>query len=304
MAGRGMTLRQMEVFYAIMRTGSVTGAAALLNATQPGISTVLRHCETQLGLRLFERIGGRLHATPEATELLPDIEAVFTRIAFVDRRTQDLRTGRHGALTIAAAFPIANGFLAPVVADFMRGHEGVTVTLQSLTSPQVVDRVVNREVELGIASEMLDSPAVEAELLLNVGVACVMRADHALAGRKTVDVGDLTGEPLITYLPQIPLRTLVDHAFIQGQVSPRIVAEVTISLTGIKLAAAGAGIALVDPLMAADMASQHLVARPLHPEVSLRTVLLRNKNAPRSRLMAAFVQDLRRRVQAEWPGSS
>ena len=56
-----MNLRQMEVFHAIMRAGSVTCAARLLNVTQPAVSTVLRHCETQLRVKLFDRTGGRLH---------------------------------------------------------------------------------------------------------------------------------------------------------------------------------------------------------------------------------------------------
>ena len=43
-----MNLRHMEVFHAIMRTGSVTGAARALNVTQPAVSAVLKHCESQL----------------------------------------------------------------------------------------------------------------------------------------------------------------------------------------------------------------------------------------------------------------
>lgn len=36
------------MFNAIMRTCSVTGAARALNVTQPAVSAVLRHCESQL----------------------------------------------------------------------------------------------------------------------------------------------------------------------------------------------------------------------------------------------------------------
>lgn len=58
-----MNLRHIEVFNAIMQSGSVTGAAQLLNVTQPAVSNVLRHAEQQLGLKLFERIAGRLQPT-------------------------------------------------------------------------------------------------------------------------------------------------------------------------------------------------------------------------------------------------
>src|SRR3546814_15867250 len=71
-----MNLRQMEVFHAIMQTGSVTAAARVLHVTQPAVSAVLKHCEEQLGLKLFERTGGRLQPTREAQALFPAIPGV------------------------------------------------------------------------------------------------------------------------------------------------------------------------------------------------------------------------------------
>jgi DNA-binding transcriptional LysR family regulator len=167
-----MNLRQFEVFYAIMRTGSVTGAARLLNVTQPSVSTVLKHCETQLRFRLFNRIGGRLQPTPEAQA----------------RLTQDLAGGRLGTLSIAAAFPIANGYLPRAVAGFLADRPSMRVALQSLTSPQVVDRVASREVELGIVHEPVTSTEVETELLIRSSIACVLPADHRLAQSRRVPV--------------------------------------------------------------------------------------------------------------------
>lgn len=302
MANGGMTLRQMEVFYAIMRAGTVTGAARLLNTTQPSVSTVLQHCEAQLRMRLFDRIAGRLHPTPEANALLPDIVAVFARLDTVSRLTRDLASGRRGALSIAAAFPIANGYLTKAVARFIAQRKDASVILQSLTSLQVLDRVVSREVELGIAYETIGYPALEIELLVRASIACVLRADHPLAARDEIDVHDLAGQPIITYLPQIPSRTLVDQAFGHAGIVPQIVAQVSVSLTGIMLAQSGGGIALVEPLMVAAMGLPSVASRPLRPRIDMDTLLIRNRNAPRSKLMEAFVGDLRDMIRKDFPG--
>ena len=74
-----MNLRHLEVFHAIMQAGSVTGAAHLLNVTQPAVSNVLRHAEQQMKFRLFERVAGRLQPTPEARDLFPDVQEIFGR---------------------------------------------------------------------------------------------------------------------------------------------------------------------------------------------------------------------------------
>jgi DNA-binding transcriptional LysR family regulator len=288
-----MNLRQMEVFHAIMRAGSVTGAARLLGVTQPSVSTVLKHCESGLKMRLFERVGGRLLPTPEAEAIFPDVDAVFGRLDAVGRLTADLVGGRLGTLSVAAAFPIANGYLAKAVASFLQTRPGIRVALQSLTSPQVVDRVVSREVELGIAHEPVVNPEVQTEMLVRSGVACVLREDHPLAAFPEIEVKDLEPFPIITYLPQTLLRIPVDRALSEAGIVPRIAVQVSLSLTGIMLAYHGAGIALVEPFLLASMPLPGLVSRPLRPRIEVSALLVRAKSAPRSRAMDHFVAHLR-----------
>ncbi|WP_340524226.1 LysR family transcriptional regulator, partial [Cupriavidus necator] len=69
-----MRLRQIEVFRAVMLTGTVSEAARLLHVSQPVVTRVLQHAEASLGFRLFERVRGRLQATPEANALYGDVE--------------------------------------------------------------------------------------------------------------------------------------------------------------------------------------------------------------------------------------
>ncbi|WP_458098053.1 LysR family transcriptional regulator [Roseomonas sp. WA12] len=294
-----MNLRQFEVFHAIMRTGSVTGAARLLNVTQPSVSTVLKHCEAQLRFPLFNRIGGRLQPTPEAQAMLPDVEAVFSRLAAVERLAQDLAGGRLGTLSVAAAFPIANGYLAKAAATFLVARPGTRVALQSLTSPQVVDRVASREVELGVVHEPVVNRQVETELLVRSSLECVMPEDHPLARLPCIPVRALAEYPLITYLPQNLFRGYVDRALSQAGIAPPIVVQVSVSLTGIMLARHGCGVALVEPLMLRTMPFPTLVVRPLDPPIGFDTVLVRPRGMVASTLLGHFVEHLRSTLAEE-----
>lgn len=294
-----MNLRHLEVFNAIMRTGSVTGAARALNVTQPAVSAVLKHCESQLKMTLFTRVSGRLQPTPEAKVIFPEIAAIFGRLDAVNALTQDLAGGRLGTVSISAAFPIANGYLAKAVATFIADRPKVRVALQSLTSPQVLTSVINREVELGIAYEPVVSSEVETKVLMRAGVACVMRADHPLARRKEVAIRDLERHSIITYLPQALFRRYVDRALSEAGIVPTITAQVGLSLTGIMLARHGAGVALVEPFLVASMGLPGLVARPLKPRIEVRTLMIRHKSAPHSKIMNDFVGHLIREVAAE-----
>ena len=294
-----MNLRHMEVFNAIMRTGSVTGAARALNVTQPAVSAVLKHCESQLNMKLFTRVSGRLQPTPEANAIFPEIAAIFGRVDGVNALTQDFAGGQLGTVSIAAAFPIANGYLTKAVATFIADRPKVRVALQSLTSPQVLASVVNREVELGIAYEPVVSSEVETKVLMRAGIACVMRSDHPLARRKEVAVRDLERHSIITYLPQALFRRYVDCALSAAGIVPNITAQVGLSLTGIMLARHGAGVALVEPFLVASMGLPGLVARPLKPRIEVKTLLIRHKSAPHSKIMNEFVGHLTREVAME-----
>jgi DNA-binding transcriptional LysR family regulator len=288
-----MNLRQLEVFHAIMVTGSVTAAAGLLNVSQPAVSAVLKHCESRLKIKLFVRAGGRLQPTREAEALFPDVAAVFGRLDAIGRLTNDLVGGRMGTLSIAAAFPIANGYLAKAVASFASSRPNVRCSLQSLTSPQVLDRVINREVELGVVHEPVISPMVETEELMSWSLGCVVPEDHPLARFDEIHVRDLASYPIITYLPQVVFRPYIDRAFSQAGIAPSIVMQVSIALTGLMLARFGAGVAIVDTMLIDTIGIPGLAARPLVPQIQAKTLLLRGKSVPQSLLMNDFVAHLK-----------
>ncbi|MDB5849054.1 MAG: LysR family transcriptional regulator [Rhodoferax sp.] len=299
-----INLKHIEVFHAIMRTGSVTAAARMLNVTQPAVSSVLKHMESRLQMKLFLRVGGGLQPTPEALALMPDVSDIFSRLEAIDRLSQDLAGGRLGSLSIAATSPVANGRMARLVAQFIGDRPGTNVTLQALASPLVLDRVASREAEIGVAYGPVQHGEVATEVLGVNEIGCVMRDDHPLAAHAGVDVHTLAAYPLITYLPQALLRPYVDRVFAQAGVVPKIAVHVGLSITGMALAYQGAGVALVELDLLDAMPLTGLLAKPLTPRIELQTMLLLHKTAPRSRVLEEFLVRLRADFASSQPGAT
>ncbi len=287
-----MNLRHLEVFHAVMRTGSVTAAAHLLHISQPAVSALLRHYEDQMKLTLFVRHGPRLVPTPEARVLFPDVAAIFERMAALERLGQDLRGGRQGSLSVAACFPMANGMVAKVVANFLHTRPGVRISLYSGASPAILQQVAHREVDLGIAYAPVAHPEIASEILLQLCIACVMPADHPLAGAKEIRIADLKNYPVVTYLNSSPMRSYLEQALAEAGIVPNIRCQVSLSLTGMVLAREGVGVALVEPSLLSFLGLRGLVARPLSPPIEVTTLLLRHQSAPCSQLMEEFVNEL------------
>lgn len=296
-----INLRSVEVFYAVMRAGSVTEAARILNVTQPAVSIALKQLESRLKMKLFERSGGRLRATAEAKALLPDVAEIFQRVNAIERMSQDLAQGIRGSFSVAATPPLCDGFVAKCVAQFLRIRPEVTVSIQAVPSAAVIERVISGEVEVGVVYEPVVSAAVQVEELSTASIGCVLPTGHLLARRKTVSVQDLTGEPLITYLPQALLRPYIDRILGDPKAPVRFQALTGHSSTALSLAAQGAGIALVESALFQARPLPGLLLRPLEPRVELKILLLRARQAQRSKVMDHFLKQLRATFAAAEP---
>ena len=77
-----INFRQIEVFRAVMIARSVSGAADILNVTQPGLSRTLKQMESKLDIELFVRKKGRLFPTPEAEELFAEVQSIYKNIGY------------------------------------------------------------------------------------------------------------------------------------------------------------------------------------------------------------------------------
>ena len=152
---------------------------------------MLKHTEQQLQMKLFERFGGRLHPTPEALAILPDLEDIFGRIDTLSRVAQELRDGRTGKLVIATSPTLVKALLPQAVAALRKSSPTVNVFVHSLPTPMAIDRVSRREADLGLVyAPVLDS-ALDAEDLLTTEMACVVPRGHALARKRAIHVRDL-----------------------------------------------------------------------------------------------------------------
>jgi DNA-binding transcriptional LysR family regulator len=153
------SLRQLEVFVAVARAGSVSGAGEALGMSQSAVSGALGDLERQFGLQLFDRIGKRLrlselgHSVRAQAEGLLD-QATELEAAFEGRAAV-------GRLRIGATLTIGNHLVAPLMARFMREHEGAELTLAVANTEEIARQVQNFEIDVGLVEGEIQHPDLE-----------------------------------------------------------------------------------------------------------------------------------------------
>ncbi|MCB1341793.1 MAG: LysR family transcriptional regulator [Pseudooceanicola sp.] len=262
-----------------MRCGTVTGAAAMLNISQPALSQILLHAEDQLGFKLFNRVRGRLVPTQEAEELYPEAERIFSELGALRRRTRDMRFGRTGLVRMGASAPPSMAIVPKALALFREAHPDIVV--RSLIAPMlnVVDLVRNGDISLGIVMNNMSHHDLDVELVGQVDLVCLLPADHRLARAESIGFPDLVEETLISYRADtLPARLLSAAAEADNlEFSPSI--EIDVSMTALPFVRGGLGVAIVDGLLPWDQFPD-IVSLPVRPKITVPIAFLTSKDRP------------------------
>jgi len=266
--------RQIAAFRALMLTGSATGAAEMINVTQPAVSRLIRDLQQALGLKLFERRGTRLMPTSEALSLYGEVERSFIGLDRIQEAAAELRTRRAGVLRIAALPALANGFLPRFTGRFLADRPKLDLALFGLVSHSVVDWVAGGQCDLGFAEASIKHAAITSEAMPTVRMLAVVPHNHRLARRRTLRPGDFEGEAFISLGHSAVSRFRIDAVFADHGVSRIMRVETPLSEIACGLVASGVGLSICDPFTAAEYANRGVVSRPFEPAISFQFAAL------------------------------
>lgn len=289
-----MNARQLEVFRTVMRQGTLTAAAEALHVSQPAISKLLAHFESQLGYRLFDRIGGRLLPTAEARLLYADADRIFREIEALRALSERIRRNEIGLLRLGASAP-ATFSLVPGAADrFRRRNPGTRLVLQTLSAEEIDARLLAGEIDLGLSMSPMASPSLRSIALGRAEIVALLPPGDPLGEAEALTPADLAGRPLIGFSTPTLAGSRVAAAFAEAGLVYAPAIEVTLSIAAAPLVARGLGPALVDGLVDWP-ALAAVVTRPFRPSIPLEIFLSTNLALPQSRFLREFSRD----VQAE-----
>jgi DNA-binding transcriptional LysR family regulator len=269
---------RLRVFRAVVAAGSINGAAANLGYTPSAVSQHVAALQRETGLVLVERNGRGIVPTPAGSLFAEESRHALERLAALESVAADLRAGRIGRLTMSYFASAGAAWIPSVAATLSREFPALRLDLRLIEraaeSPFVPD--VELFVE-GSASTSLDG--YELRLLLDEPYLAVLPAGHALAGNRTVRLGDLRDEAWIDndVVPG-PCRQIVLDACASRGFSPCFRFEAQDYASAIAFVAAAGGLTVV-PQVATRSLPDGLAAVPVVDPVPQRRIVLRVRRA-------------------------
>lgn len=294
---RHVNLRQVEAFKALMESGTVSRAAEMLNITQSGMSKLIAHLEFDTGLKLFDRVKGRLAPTEHAMRFHEEVERIFTGVRQLEGALDAIRREEQGRIAIGVMPALSGAFIQRATTRFLRRQSKIYCSVESLSSQWIVERIVSRQLDVGLVSARIDNPYVALEPLMEHPLVCIMPLKHPLTAEREITPVDLAGIPFVTFKPETFAGSHVEAMLEASGVRPEIVLVSNVGPTISEFVAAGLGVSLVHPLMMSGL-EHRLAVRPFKPDVLFSFQLCYSPDSRNAQLVKAFIKEVRAMADA------
>jgi DNA-binding transcriptional LysR family regulator len=165
-------------FLETARQEHLTKAAANLRTSPSALSYSIDCLEEELGVELFEKRGKRIFLTEAGRRLLKQIPEVQRSLSQLRKQVTEGRSGYEGHYRLGASHLLAESVLAPIVASLFGKTEAVTADIYSLNSAEVLARIVNEQLEVGVCFSPQNHPLVTAHVLHQGDLKVYVRPGH------------------------------------------------------------------------------------------------------------------------------
>ena len=201
-----ITLRQLEVFAEVLKSGSTTQASVMLALSQSAVSAALTDLEGQLGVQLFDRVGKRLVVNEHGRLLYPRALALLEQTIEIEQLFRE----DNGAIRVYASSTIGNYILPAMIARYRQDFPDLPLELSVGNSQDVINAVLDFRVDIGLiegpchSAEINSEPWLEDELV-------VFAAPSSPLTKGPVTLDQLAASPWILRERGSGTRELVDY---------------------------------------------------------------------------------------------
>lgn len=176
------TLRQLEVFLAVARSGSLTAAANDLSMSQSAASGALKELELRFDTQLFDRVGKRLKINPSGRKLQTKAEELIQRA--IDLETTLSNKDELGSIKIGTTMTVGNYLFVDMFSEFKRQFPSANIDLTVGNTSEVVEKVLNYEVDIGFIEGEVNEPQIDVIPWRKDEMVLLCSPEHPLANIK------------------------------------------------------------------------------------------------------------------------
>ncbi|AUS97199.1 LysR family transcriptional regulator [Clostridium thermosuccinogenes] len=190
-----MTLKHLKIFVAVCETGSATAAGEKLYIAQPSISLAISELEDYYGIKLFDRIGKRLHITEAGKSFLQYATHIVGLFEDMEKGIKNFDA--MGIIRIGTSITIGNCLLPGYITRFKQAHPQMDVKVIIDNSERIQHYILSNKIDIGLIEGAVHSSYIIEHRFRDDELVMICGNDHPFAYRKNVEISELQKESLI-----------------------------------------------------------------------------------------------------------
>jgi DNA-binding transcriptional LysR family regulator len=279
---RDLNLDQVRTFLEVVKRGSFTAAARVLNLTQPAVSQQIKELEGRLGVQLVARLGKRAFATDAGKELAGRGARLVADAEEAVLAVGRFRDGWMSPIRLGATITVCVYLLPRLLSELRRTHPELEVSIEIDLSHVIVEKVAANELDIGLVALPIDKAAPVSVTKVREDPLMAVFPVHEGAGLPATITADyLKKRALLLDLPTTQMHRLVVGWFEAQGFHPKPTLYLGNSEALKAMVAAGVGVAILAIENREDLyLGRSIVARPLSPPLVRQLGLIVHKDKP------------------------
>jgi len=241
---RHVTLRQLQIFEAVVRLGGYTRAAEALHLTQPTVSMQVKKLSETIGYPLLEKVGSRIHTTAVGDEVYASAQNILGSMVSLGESAAALEGVVKGPLRIAV-ITTAKYFMPHLLGAFITQHPEVKPMLKVTNRSRVLERLKSNEDDLLIMGQVPVGLDVEAHPFVDNELVVVASTRHPLTKCASISLQQLGEERFLVRESGSGTRLAVDRLFAEQDLEVKPYMELGSSEAIKQAVMAGLGISVL-----------------------------------------------------------
>ena len=290
-----MRYRHIEVFYSVFIHGSVTKAALDLNVTQPSISKILSQSESDLGIKLFERLNKKMIPTQEAKILFPYAQKVHNNLSNFKKVSSNLVEKPQGDLNIAATHALGIDYLPEAISKFSALNSKATFETVTLHYEEIIKQVLELKVDVGIVYDPVKHDDLINQPIIN-GKFVVIAPQSFFPNKTVVNINDIKTQPFIKITdkvgPRGPLGSKLEEYLLKNSLNLNPTFNTETYQVALALVSKGMGITITDKISAESSSHPNIKILDLKPDLEFSLEIVYSKSNPLSLINKSFISFL------------
>jgi DNA-binding transcriptional LysR family regulator len=294
--GTQLNFHQLYIFYAVASYHSFSRAAEALDITQPAVSIQIQELEKALGASLFHRRSRGLRVTEIGETVYSYAQQIFSLSNKLLETVQEMHGLQTGRLILGASTTPGEFVLPLAIGQFRRAYPGIQVEMSIANTQSVVQRILSREIDLGMVGDHPQPHSDELEIIDYLVDEIVLVADptHPAAQAQPLTMQQVADQGLIVREEGSATRSTAEQYFAQMGVTPHIALSLGSNQAVKQAAVAGGGVGVISRLgVTAEVKAGMLVVLDVEGWDCRRSlILIRPKDRYLSPAQRAFIQFL------------